>query len=140
MEILINLVRKQRTVIAYVFCGVLTTAINIVSYGTACNVLGISNVISTCLAWVLSVLFAYVTNKIWVFDSKTIQLSVILPELASFFGARAFTGLLDLAIMYIGVDVLRGNNMLIKVGSNVIVVILNYILSKMVVFRKKVQK
>ncbi len=140
MEILINLVRKQRTVIAYLFFGVLTTAINIVSYGTACNVLGISNVISTCLAWVLSVLFAYVTNKIWVFDSKTIQLSVILPELASFFGARAFTGLLDLAIMYIGVDVLRGNNMLIKVGSNVIVVILNYILSKMVVFRKKVQK
>jgi len=140
MEILINLVRKQRTVIAYLFFGVLTTAINIVSYGTAYNVLGISNVISTCLAWVLSVLFAYVTNKIWVFDSKTIQLSVILPELASFFGARAFTGLLDLAIMYIGVDVLRGNNMLIKVGSNVIVVILNYILSKMVVFRKKVQK
>ena len=140
MEILINLVRKQRTVIAYLFFGVLTTAINIVSYGTACNVLGISNVISTCLAWVLSVLFAYVTNKIWVFDSKTIQLSVILPELASFFGARAFTGLLDLAIMYIGVDVLRENNMLIKVGSNVIVVILNYILSKMVVFRKKVQK
>ena len=137
---MINLVRKQRTVIAYLFFGVLTTAINIVSYGTACNVLGISNVISTCLAWVLSVLFAYVTNKIWVFDSKTIQLSVILPELASFFGARAFTGLLDLAIMYIGVDVLRGNNMLIKVGSNVIVVILNYILSKMVVFRKKVQK
>lgn len=128
---------KYRELLLYGIFGVLTTLINIVVYSLCYERLGISNVASNVTAWILSVLFAFVTNKIWVFDSKSTELSVLLKEAASFFGCRLATGLLDLAIMYVTVDVMAWNSMLMKCISNVIVIVVNYIASKLVIFAHK---
>ncbi|MBP3489047.1 MAG: GtrA family protein [Roseburia sp.] len=128
---------KYRELLLYGIFGVLTTLINIVVYSLCYERIGISNVASNVTAWILSVLFAFVTNKIWVFDSKSTELPVLLREAASFFGCRLATGLLDLAIMYVTVDVMAWNSMLMKCISNVIVIVVNYIASKLVIFAHK---
>ena len=80
---------------------------------------------------------AYVTNRRWVFHSEAKGAKAIGKELAAFLGARLGTGLLDMLIMYLCVDLLGWNDMVMKLASNVIVVILNYILSKFFIFKKK---
>lgn len=132
-----ELIVKYKELISYGIFGVLTTVINIAVYTVCYNLLGISNVVSNVIAWILSVLFAYVTNKIWVFESKSTEWKVLIYEMCSFFGCRLATGLLDLAIMYVTVDKLALNSTLMKCVSNVIVIIANYIFSKLVIFKKK---
>ena len=131
------LFEKYRGLILYAVFGVLTTAINIAVYALCYRVLHLPNVPSNVIAWILAVLFAFVTNKLYVFESKSLARGTVARELASFVGARLATGLLDLAVMFVGVDLLHGPDLVIKVGSNVIVIILNYVFSKLIVFRKK---
>ncbi len=126
-----------KEVIRYGVAGVATTVINIVVYKLCYDALGISNVVSNIIAWILSVLFAFVTNKIWVFESKSLKPSVLIKETITFFGCRLATGLLDLAIMYVTVDVMAYNSTLMKCISNVIVIVVNYVASKLIIFSKK---
>ena len=97
----------------------------------------VATVPATCVAWALSVLFAYVTNRRWVFESKENTRRGILREMGSFFLFRLLSGLMDVAIMYVCVDLLGWNSMIIKVLSNVLVIIVNYVASKLVIFRKR---
>ena len=128
---------KYKSIIAYVFFGGCTTLVNTAVYYLCYNLLGISNVVATVIAWLLAVLFAFITNKLWVFESKSFSAQVLRRELPSFFAARLLTGLLDLLIMYIAVDRLQLNALLWKLLSNVIVIILNYIASKLFVFKER---
>ncbi len=123
------LYEKYKDLIPYVIFGVLTTIVNYVSYWLFAHPLGCGTV--------LSVLFAYVTNRRWVFHSEAKGAKAIGKEFAAFLGARLGTGLLDMLIMYLCVDLLGWNDMVMKLASNVIVVILNYILSKFFIFKKK---
>lgn len=127
--------KKFKPLVAYGFFGVLTTVINIASYWMTYDVLAWSNVPSNIVAWVLSVAFAFVTNKLWVFESKELSRDVVLSELWRFVAARLGTGLVDLAVMWLGVDVLGGPAVPLKVAANVVVIILNFVLSKLIVFR-----
>ena len=122
-----------REIFLYVVFGALTTLINIVSYSLLYYSFGVSNTLSTIISWVLSVVFAYVTNKIWVFESKN---KSTIKEAAEFFLSRLSTGLFDLLVMYIFVELLMLEGGIIKVISNVLVIILNYLLSKLFVFKK----
>ena len=131
------LLEKYRGLILYGVFGALTTVINIAAYALCYRVLHFPNVPSNSIAWVLAVLFAFITNKLFVFESRSLDKSTVFRELAAFIGARLATGLLDLAVMFVGVDLLHGPDLVFKIGSNVIVIILNYVLSKLLVFRKK---
>lgn len=131
------LLEKYRGLILYAVFGALTTAINIAAYALCYRVLKLPNVPSNVVAWVLAVLFAFVTNKLYVFESKSLDRGTVMRELLSFVGARLATGLLDLAVMFVGVDMLHESDLVFKVASNVIVIILNYVFSKLIVFRKK---
>ena len=122
-----------REIFWYVFFGALTTLINIVAYWMLYYVISASNTMSTIIAWVLSVIFAYITNKLWVFEKGD---KSTLKEAAEFFIARLSTGILDLFVMYVFVELLLFEGGIIKILSNVIVVVLNYLLSKLFVFRK----
>ena len=82
-------------------------------------------------------MFAYVTNKKWVFESKLWKKSVIISEAIPFLLCRLATGAIDLAIMFVGVEIMGHNDLTIKMFSNILVIILNYIASKMVIFKKK---
>jgi putative flippase GtrA len=126
---------KYRSFIMYAVFGVLTTLVNMGAYALCYNVIGISNVPSTIIAWFLAVCFAFVTNKLWVFDSPSFSADVLKHEIPTFFGARIATGLLDVGIMYLAVDVLHWNATLWKLLSNILVIIINYVASKLVIFR-----
>ncbi|MFG6349227.1 MAG: GtrA family protein, partial [Lachnospiraceae bacterium] len=88
-------------------------------------------------AWLVSVIFAYITNKIFVFESRTDTFALLVKECVSFFGCRLATGIMDVAVMYLSVDLLHFNDIVMKIVSNVFVVILNYIFSKLFIFKKE---
>ena len=96
-----RLIAKYKDVVPYLIFGILTTLVNIVSYWMLAHLLKIGVMPSTVIAWILSVLFAYVTNRKWVFHSTAKAVSKILREMVYFFGCRLATGLLDMLIMYI---------------------------------------
>lgn len=129
------LFQKYREQILYLIFGGATTAVNFVVYWI-CSGLNFGTAVSTIIAWFLSVVFAYVTNKIFVFESKIHTCLGILKEAASFFLSRLATGILDLGIMLLFVDVLHLNELLMKILSNILVILLNYLLSKLFIFKK----
>ena len=128
---------KYLELILYVFFGGCTTLVNIVVYHVCSKWLGMGTLLANGLAWVLSVAFAYMTNRIWVFRSKERTARGILREAGSFVGARAFTGLLDEGIMYLFVDVVGWPGLPVKIASNILVIVLNYVFSKLLIFKKK---
>ena len=132
-----ELIIRNKHVILYIVFGALTTAVNIVSYWLMSRFLHLSVEVSTAAAWVLSVLFAYVTNRTWVFESRAKGTEAITKEIVSFFLSRLSTGVLDWLIMFVFVTKLSLPDMPVKLASNVIVIVLNYILSRFLVFRKK---
>jgi putative flippase GtrA len=126
----------DRKIAMYLIFGVLTTLLNIVSYHFLYNVIHINLLIATAIAWLLAVFFAFVTNRKWVFESKSNE-KRILVEMFLFIFSRVGTGFFDVGFMYISVKILNVDDIFAKIISNVIVVILNYILSKYLVFSNK---
>ena len=127
---------KYKDVIFYLVFGVLTTVVNIVTYWVCVHILGASVMVGTILAWVLAVFFAYITNRSLVFHSSASGTDEIMKEITSFFACRIGTGVVDWVIMLVFVTILHFNDMIIKMLANIIVIVLNYILSKFVIFKK----
>lgn len=137
---MINLIKKLYTkyeeLILYVFFGGLTTLVNIVVYWLCADVLRIYYLISNAFAWIFAVLFAYVTNRTWVFKSKKNGALAIIKEFALFVSGRILSGLGDMLIMFVCVSVLTLPGLVAKIAANVFVVIFNYVFSKLIIFRK----
>lgn len=136
MEKIKRLAVKFKPQILYLFFGGLTTLVNIICYYLAYNIFEVSNVTSTALAWVMAVIFAFVTNRIFVFQSKARGIKNILRETVSFFTCRFLTGVMDVAIMWFAVDIMLWDSLVWKMISNILVTILNYFASKIFVFKK----
>ncbi len=130
-----SLFLKYKEMILYVFFGGLTTLVNWGLYGLLADILFVPYLWATAIAQIASILFAYVTNRIWVFESKVRGFRGIALEMAKFFGCRAASFFLDLGCMYVGVDLLHINDIWMKLISNVLVILVNYGLSKLFVFR-----
>lgn len=141
-------------IFSYLFFGVCTTVVNIVVYQFCCSLLGIHALISNIFAWIFAVAFAYITNRIFVFHSREKSLRGITREVGSFVGARLFSLLVDELIIWLMVDVMGyiaierliadlfnwqlkdAKSLFAKICSNVVVVIMNYVLSKLIIFKK----
>ena len=129
---------KYKEIINYLFFGGCTTIVNFISYYIPARIIGIDEVISNSIAWCISVLFAYVTNKIFVFSSKKENLVGILKEMFSFIFARLFSGALcDIGLFALMINILGINDIVSKITTQILVVILNYVLSKLVIFKKE---
>lgn len=137
MKQMIELLKKYKSFIAYAVFGVFTTIVNIITYNVCYYNLEMSNTLSNIVAWVLAVTFAYLTNKVWVFDSKSWDWQILRKEVPAFISCRLATGVMDLIIMFVCVDILGWHAMLMKLLSNVMVIILNYVFSKLVIFKKR---
>ena len=135
---LMELLRRRKTEILYLFFGACTTAVNVVVY-VLCDRAGVPNVPSNVAAWVVSVLFAFVTNKLFVFESRDLSACRVVKEMGSFFGGRLLTGAMDIGIMFAAVDCLKLNSTLWKIISNIIVIIANYGISKLI-FKNKAKE
>lgn len=130
-----NMLEKYKSILMYLFFGICTTVINIVTYWIFYIYLDFPNILSTIFSWIISVLFAYITNKLWVFESRSFDKKVLVREITTFFGARFISGVIDLGIMFVFVDILFSPAMVVKFISNMFVVIFNYIASKLVIFK-----
>ncbi|MDO4548856.1 MAG: GtrA family protein [Clostridia bacterium] len=124
-----------REIAMYVVFGVLTTLVNWLTYYALTRALAVDVTPANALAWVTSVLFAYFTNRRWVFKSAAAGFKAVTRELGAFFSGRIFTGLLDIALLYLAVR-WGFSDVISKAVINVIVIAANYAISKSLVFRK----
>lgn len=151
MKIISNLFKKYKELITYVIFGGLTTVVNLISFKLFNVILGEEHyLISNVIAWFIAVVFAYVTNKLFVFESRSWEIKIIRKEIISFFAARVFSLGIEELGLWILVSLLHfdtysitlfgiviGGKMIAKIVLAVVVVILNYIFSKLVIFKKK---
>lgn len=136
MSKILDLYIKYKEFILYVLFGILTTVISISSYYICSEILNIHYLVSNIISWILSVIFAYFTNRVWVFESKIKNISYIFKEMFAFISCRLLSGVIDMATMFILVEAINMNDIYAKIFTQFIVVILNYVLSKLIVFRK----
>lgn len=150
METIKKLFTKYKEIIMYLIFGVATTVVNWIVYIISTKLFGLSGgelsntQITICngIAWVVAVTFAFVTNKLFVFESKNTEKGFLLVEAAKFFGARIFSGIFEIllpsALIAIGLDqaVFGVEGAIAKAITSVVVIVMNYVLSKLVVFRK----
>lgn len=136
-EKILSIYSKYKDIIPYAIFGVLTTVVNVVVYWVCSNPLGLGVSSSTVIAWILAVLFAYLTNRKWVFHSEAKGFKAIAIEVVSFFACRLATGVVDWAGMMLLVEKMGFNEIIIKILMNIIVIVLNYVASKLVIFAKK---
>lgn len=148
-----ELIVKYREIITYIIAGGLTTLVNLITFQVFNNLLGQEKyLISNIIAWIVGVIFAYIINKLWVFESKSWQANVILKEIPEFVGARLFSLFIEEFGLWLFVDKLRfdrfsfdlfgfniNGKLISKLVLAVIVVILNYVFSKLVIFKTKKQ-
>jgi len=129
---------KYKEIINYLICGGLTTVVNFGSYFINARVLKIDEVISSGLAWVIAVIFAYIVNKIFVFESKTNKIKEVVKEFTSFVACRIISGITcDVGTFALMIKVLHINDIVSKIVTQIMVIIVNYVFSKLVVFKKK---
>ena len=131
-----NIITKYKQIIVYGICGLITTLINIVSFYICRTILGIELIPSNTIAWILAFIFAFFSNKIWVFGSKKWEGKEVIGEMVGFLIARLATLLLDMVLIVVLVDFLHWNELFSKVLISAIVIVTNFLASKMVVFRK----
>ncbi|MBR5995120.1 MAG: GtrA family protein [Eubacteriaceae bacterium] len=133
---LTSLLYIHRRFLAYGFFGtvaiVLYIAVCVLSY----KLLGFTNAVSNIISWTVTVFVSFITTKLYVFESKSMEKAVFFIELAKFTCAGILTGMIDLACMYIAVDVMDGPAVIVKAVFNVIVIVLSYVFSRLVVFRR----
>ena len=131
------LVEKYRDVLSYIFFGALTTVVNYMIYLPVFNLCGFSAALSNMIAWVGAVIFAFLTNKPFVFHSHDWSAGTIVPELTKFVSCRLASGVLETAILLLTVDCLNWNGNIWKLVTQVLAIIVNYVGSKLLVFRKR---
>ena len=134
-EFILEMLNKYKEIILYLIFGVLTTVVNFIVYIIFAWLISFNETISNTIAWFISVLFAYITNKIWVFKVKNKRTRTICYEIISFFGCRAVSGALDIGLFYIMVERIGINDVLTKCIIAILVIVLNYVTSKLITFK-----
>lgn len=137
MERIKKMISQYREIIVYLVFGVLSTIVNYAVYLPLYNLARYSATVSNMIAWVFAVLFAFLTNKPFVFHSDDWSMPTLLPEAAKFVGCRLASGAIETFLLFLMVDTLGMNGNLWKLICAVIVIILNYVGSKLIVFIKK---
>lgn len=140
MSMIKELFQKYREVILYIIFGGLAFLISVFSFALLNKALNLNEHVSNILSWIITVLFAYITNKLWVFQSETHGYKETIREMTGFFSGRIVTLLIEEAIIYVFVTEMKLNSVAVKVAAQIIVILLNYIISKLWVFNKEEKK
>lgn len=133
-----NLWLRYKELFFYAVFGVGATVINIVSYRVLANTFGKKYfLIANIIAWILAFIFAFITNKLFVFESKSWEAQIAMKEFVGFLSARLATGILDTVLMWLFVSVISLDDTLSKIIINILVIIINYVASKFFIFKKE---
>ncbi len=127
---------KYKEIINYLIFGVLTTLINFIAFFIF-NKLNVELLINNVLSWIIAVTFAYITNKIFVFESKTSNKIELFKEIILFYSCRIFSLLVEEAMLFILVQKMGINEYIIKIIAQIVIIIMNYLLSKLIAFKNK---
>lgn len=131
-----KLIRQYEDILGYLFFGVLTTVVNYLVYILCCDMFRLSAAYSNIIAWAVAVLFAFLTNKPFVFKSKDWSREVVAPEFAKFVSCRIASGVAETVFLFITVDVLSWNGKIMKLIASGFVMVMNYVASKWIAFKK----
>lgn len=151
MKMIKDMLKKHKELLMYIFFGVLTTVVNFIAFGAFNNILGKNfYLVSNAIAWIISVVFAYMTNKLFVFHSNSFAPKTLFKELIEFFVARIFSFIIEEFGMWLFIDVFDFDvysikiigfvitgQFIVKLSLAIIVVIMNYFFSKFIIFAKK---
>ena len=129
--------KKNKEILLYLFFGGLAFIVSIATYAFFNVICGLNELVANVISWIITVTFAFLTNRIWVFDSPVDTVKDFFSQLVNFFGGRIVTLVIEEAILLIFITWLEMNSMLIKVIAQVVVIVLNYVISKLWIFRKK---
>lgn len=127
---------KYKEVISYLFFGGCTFLVSIISFYIFNKVLSFNEHISNIISWILAVAFAFVTNKVFVFESKAKEKKTVIKELISFVTARLLTLGIEEIILFVGCNLLNIDALIVKIIAQVVVIVSNYFLSKLFIFKK----
>lgn len=136
LNILEPFYKKNKEMLLYLFFGGLTFAVSVVTYGFFNLCLGINELIANIISWIIAVTFAFFTNRIWVFSAPTNGVKEFILQMLSFFGGRIVTLVIEEVLLFVFITWLGFPSMVIKVIAQIVVIILNYIISKLVIFKK----
>ena len=142
MEKLCFLFKKHKEIIMYLIFGGLTTLVSLVSYSLFVSLLPVGITVASAISWVIAVSFAFITNKLYVFESKSGNIKILLREALSFLAARLISGIVEIflpeLLFKIGLSfsLFGVKGLIAKIIVNVIVIIMNYVFSKLFVFKK----
>lgn len=135
----ISKVLNKETILYLVF-GVVTTLVNLIVFALCSKLLKLPWEISNIIAWIIAVIVAFITNKTFVFESKDTRIKTLLWEICTFAFARVFSLLLEYAVLYLMIDLLSVEELISKIVVNVLVIIVNYIFSKLIIFKNTAKK
>ena len=136
MHKVISYAQKHREIVTYIAFGVLTTGVNFLVFLFSRELLKLSATASNMVAWILAVLFAFLTNKPFVFKSKSWSRKVVIPEFVKFVTCRIGSGIMETVFLFVTVDCINWNGTILKLIASGFVMVLNYILGKCVAFKK----
>lgn len=136
-DFLLTLYKKNKELVDYIVVGVMTTAVCYIVLFIFYSLLNVRIEISNAISWCASVIFSFIMNKIVVFKSKGKDSKTLIREFGSFVGARALSGVLDEVLVIVGCNVLNINVYIVKLISEIFVIIINYFFSKFIIFKKK---
>ena len=128
--------RRYKEPLLYIFFGAVTTLVSLGTFALFTRLFGWNALLANVLSWVLSVFTAFITNRLWVFDSH-IRGWGLWREIGLFFGGRLLTLGIEEVMLIVFVEYMKLNDLLIKILATIVVLVLNYIFSKLVVFKKK---
>ena len=129
--------KKYKEMLLYLFFGGLSFIVSIATYALFNVGMNINELIANVLSWIITVMFAFLTNRVWVFQSPTNGVAEFVKQMFVFYSGRVITLVVEEVILLVFITWLGFNSMLVKVVAQVIVILLNYVISKLVVFRKK---
>ena len=137
LNILEPFYKRHKEVLLYLFFGGTAFFMNLFLFIAIDKIFGIDALINNAVCWVICVIFQYFTNKIWVFENKTKNFIELLRQIISFFSGRIFTLLVEEIIIAIFITWLKFDTLSVKLSAQIIVIILNYVISKMIIFKKR---
>lgn len=127
--------RKNKEMLLYLFFGFLSFVMSISTYALFNKVFNINELLANIFSWIITVMFAFFTNRIWVFDSPTKSIAEFMKQMSSFYWGRIITLVIEEIILFVFITLLGMSSMLIKVIAQVVVIVLNYVISKLFVFK-----
>lgn len=132
-----SLYKKHKKILLYILFGGLSFCVNIGTYAMFSTLFVIDELISNVLSWFITVAFAFFTNRIWVFDAPTDSISSFIRQIVKFYAGRIITLAIEEVILIIFIMILCLESIPVKIGAQIIIIVLNYIVSKLLIFKKK---